>query len=203
MQVLWWIFLAVSTWSVLFFSTDKKRFGAFWTGGLWSIGLAMLGEGLIRRDIDYFAERSLLLPFLRTDLLNFFGPRFVEGVLFMQTLGPNRQLGKVALWIFGIVGSEMALSLTGQIHLSWNGIGLALAVHTLRFLSLLGIHSALNYGQARRRIRSERQEQARLQQRMATGRLLGIVSWPVWGLSTAFVISLTRLLDGWISKQSR
>jgi len=194
-QGLGWIFLALSTWAVLFFTTDLKRFRAFWTGGIWSIGLAVLGEGLIRSNIDYFVERSLIFPLLRTDFLNFFGPRFVEGVLFMQTLRPQKQLKQVSFWVIGIVLSEMALALTGQITLSLNGIGLALAVHSLRFLSLLGIHGALNYGLARQRIIDDQKEEARQQQNQKAGRILWSFGWPVFGLGSALALKAARRLD--------
>ena len=77
----------------------------------------MLGEALIRRKIDYFIPDRLLIPFLSTDLVNFLGPRFVEGVIFFQTLRPTRQLRTAGGWVAAIVLSEMSLALTGQIQL--------------------------------------------------------------------------------------
>lgn len=195
MQELRWLYLLVTTWGVLYLSTDKERFGAFWTGGLWSIAFAALGEGLIRSDVGYFVPEHLLLPVLGTDALNFLGPRFVEGVLFMQTLRPERQLRRVALWIGAVVGSEVAMGLAGTVALSLSGIGLALAVHTLRFMSLLGVHSARNFGARRQAIVQARQRRQTIATLLWASRIGWPVSWPLFAALSAGLIKAAKALN--------
>lgn len=196
-EVLSWVALFLSSWGVLWLATDGKRFRAFWSGGLWSLGLAVLGESLIRSRIDYFVARSVVLPFFRSDFLNFFGPRFVEGVLFMQTLPRRNQLLRAFLWVAGIVGSEVLLGLAGSVHLSWNGIALALAVHSLRFLGLLGVYSAGGFEE-----RKQRLEDAASQERLLkASRMLWNVGWPMFGLGTAVAIAFVRRVDRWLERK--
>lgn len=200
MRALWWIILLISTWAVLYFSTDKRRFRAFWTGGVWSVGLAMMGEALIRARIDYFVPERLLIPFLGTEFVNFLGPRFVEGVLFMQSLRPTRQLLKALGWVAAIVLSEISLAFNGYITLSWNGVGLALAVHTLRFLSLLGIYHALDYPLLQRRMMRQSTRRTLLRLILGASRRFWPISWPFFGLGTALVLKLTGALDRRLSR---
>ena len=195
MHGLGWIFVAVSTWGILFFTTDIKRFKAFWSAGFWSIGLAMLGEALICSRIDYFAPERLILPVFGTDLLNFFGPRFVEGLLFVQRLQPAGQLKQVAFWVSGVVLGEMGLSFTGHLTLSWNGIGLALAVHSLRFLSLLGIQSALPYGRRRHALLNEEIRNARRESLRKRSQTLWFTVWPVFGVAAVAALRLSRAVN--------
>lgn len=197
MQVLWWAALLVSSWGVLWLTTDGKRFRAFWTGGLWSLGLAVLGESLIRSQVDYFVERSLVLPYFRADFLNFFGPRFVEGVLFMQTLPHRHQLRTAFLWVAGIVGSEVVMGALGAVNLSWNGIGLALAVHSLRFLGLLGVYAAGGFAERKRRL----EQSASLERLLKASRTFWKVGWPIFGLGTALALKFTRGVDRWMARK--
>lgn len=196
-QVLSWIALFLSSWGALWLATDGKRFRTYWPGGLWSLGLAILGESLIRSQVDYFVERSLVLPYFRADFLNFFGPRFVEGVLFMQTLPHRRQLRRAFLWVAGIVGSEVALGLVGSVNLSWNGIGLALAVHSLRFLGLLGVYSAGGFSERKRRLEGGES----LKRLLKASRTFWKFGWPIFGLGTALALKLTRGLDRWMARK--
>src|SRR5690606_23280056 len=126
-----------------------------------------------------------------------------EGVLFMQTLRPQKQLAQVSLWVTGIVLSEMGLALTGHIALSLNGIGLAIAVHLLRFLSLLGIHGALNYGPARQRIMHEQKERAQQAQGQRARRMIWFFGWPVFGLGSALALKAARRLDLLAARHTR
>lgn len=195
MLPLGWIVIVVSTWAALYFSTDQRRFKAFWTGGLWSVVLAMMGEALIRRQIDYFVPDRLLIPFLGAEFTNFIGPRYVEGVLFMQSLRPTRQLFNALGWVAAIVLSEVGLALLGYVNLSANGIGLALAVHTLRFLSLLGMYHALDYPLLARKIMYENARRTLGRLVLGISRRLWPVSWPAFALGAAALLKLTSAVD--------
>lgn len=170
-----WIIVLVTTWGVLLYATSPRQFAAFWTAGLWSIALAALGEGLIRRSVDVFPPEALLVPLLGTEFLNFIGPRFVEGVLYMQTMEPLGRIARTVLWVIGVVFGEMLLVITSGGTITWQGTGLALAVHTLRFLSLLGLFYGLGYYERHRSFAAQRQRQlvARIH------RILWPLSWPI------------------------
>lgn len=203
MQALPWIFLAASTWTIFLLSTDKRRFQAFWTGGLWSVALAMLAEASIRSRIGYFAPERLLVPLFGTELLNFFGPRYVEGVLFMQRLRPTLQLTQAMAWAAGILIAEMALAITGTVRLSWQGIGLAAAVHTFRFLSLLGIYGALDYDLRRARLTRQSTRATLVRLALLASRGIWPLSWPLFGLGAKGALKLAQALDRRTAKARR
>lgn len=191
-----WIVLGISSWAALWLLTDRRRFKDFWTGGLWSVGLAVLTESLIRWPNDYFVSQRLLVPFLGADLTSFLGPRFVEGVLFMQSMRPRRQFVRCAGWVAMVVLAELGLVLGGYVALDVGiALGLAAAVHTLRFLSLLGLFHALGYSLLSRRLMYQQARRVLGRFLLGMSRYLWPVSWPVFALGAAVFLKVTRSLS--------
>lgn len=133
----WWAALAVWTWLVLFAASGPRSLRAFAGGGLWSAGLALLTESLIRERFGFFDAAGFLLPLAGADALLFAGPRFVEGVLFMQTMRPAGQRLRAAGWAAAVTLSETGMAVTGHAHLSPAAFAATLAGHALRFFALL------------------------------------------------------------------
>lgn len=180
----WWILLALTSWIVLGWVVNKRLLRVFGAGGIYSVLLAIAAEGVIRSHFDYFHDDRLLLPFLGADLLLFIGPRFVEGVMFMITMGPSFQLSRIFLWTVGVTLSETAGSFWSFVNFSPGGLALATTVHAFRFLSLLAFYHAGGFAQ--------RQQLLKQRDRWEIILDLSKKLWPVSGTFFLVVATVAR-----------
>lgn len=189
---LWWIVLLISSWGGLFLFSDRKRFRLFASGGLWSILIALLLEALVRRHIGYFKPDELLVPVYGTELLLLIGPRFAEGVFFMQRMAPSLQPLRILLWAGGALLAENGPTPTAFITLTTEGVAISWLVHALRFAVLLGLYYAFDYIGKKTMIEQEAQAQAQRQLVLQASRHVWMFSWPFFWLSAGAFAGLLR-----------
>lgn len=177
-----WMAQFVGAWIALLLVVDREKLGAFWTLGLWSAVLALAAEALVRQRLPYFDPTKALIPLFGADLLLFAGPRFAEGVLYTARMParPAYQWAAACLWTGATVASEVWAARMGYVlpeAISMGGIVLAVLVHGVRYLALLGLYHALGYSVVRCALerRGNRRELRRLI--LSLSRSLWPMSW--------------------------
>ncbi len=193
-KALWWIVGFISAWLGLLLLTDRRRFRLFASGGVWSLLIALILEALVRRHIDFFRPEHLLVPVFESELLLLLGPRFVEGVLFMQRVRPGSDATHIIRWTSAVLLSELMLGWATYISLTWSGFAVSAAVHALRFTALLGIFYAFNY--LRKKDQLDLQAQAEAQGKLAlrASRYVWVVAWPIFWVGAGAFSGLFRFL---------
>lgn len=147
LAVYWWVPLLFSTWLGVFLVSDKKKFMAYYPGGLWSVALGCAIEYVIRRNMGYWELERALPTLLGVGIVTFIGPRFVEGLLFFQLLPrqTSLQLPTALIWALGALITDIFAVLSGFAHLNLKTGLVSWLSHTLRFTALLALYYGLSY----------------------------------------------------------
>lgn len=165
----------ISAWVGVFLASGRRRFLAYYQGGLWSIGIGVAIEYVIRRNLGWWNLEHSLSSLLGVGIATFLGPRFVEGLLFYQQMPKQTSLQLPAAfgWAALALVTDVITALSGFAHLSLKAASVSMLAHSLRFLALLAIFYNMSYERRAERLGLIRRQE--LRQRI--GKALWKVSW--------------------------
>jgi len=141
----YWLAIFIYSWFMLYLLSGPREVRSFLAFGVWSVLLAAAEEAVIRSHFAFWLPTAAAL--LGVNMLLLAGPRFVEGLLFVQTLPRQTswQLPAVAIWSIITTLFELSAVFSGKAGYSLNNLLLALLLHLLRFAALLALWYGLNY----------------------------------------------------------
>jgi hypothetical protein len=171
----WWVSTLLLTWGSLFLASGWRAFGLFYSGGLWSVAIAIAIELVIRRHLNFWNADVIVAKLVGVGLVTFAGPRFVEGTLFLQYLPKQSslQLPIAVVWALAALVSDVLAAVWGYAHLSFQTATASLLSHTLRFCALIAVYHGLAYERRAERLSLI----ARQQKRQRRGKAWWKLSW--------------------------
>jgi hypothetical protein len=158
-----WLFALVSVWLGIFFASSRRKFKAYFVGGLWSMIIGFTIDYVIRRRLGLWNLDLTLSSLLQINVATYLGPRFAEGLLFMQLLPKQTslQLPSAVLWGATALVSDWFATWLGFTQVSDHFYLIALLSHVLRFTTLLAVYYGMNYERRAERLGLIKRQQVR------------------------------------------
>jgi hypothetical protein len=170
-----WITGLLSTWVPIFLYSSRRKFAAFYSGGIWSVIIGFAVDYTIRRHLGWWNLDRAVAALLGVRIATYVGPRFVEGVFFFNLMPKQTslQLPYALFMALSALATDALSANLGYANLSPRLLTVSLLSHLLRFMALLAIFYGMSY-----ELRAERLGLIKKQaSRQKIGKSLWKLSW--------------------------
>ncbi|HHT28124.1 MAG TPA: hypothetical protein GXZ82_12870 [Firmicutes bacterium] len=170
-----WLIGLVTVWFGIFLASSPRKFKTYYLGGIWSMAIGFVIDYVIRRRLGLWNLDLTLSSLLQIHVVTYLGPRFAEGLLFMQLLPKQTslQLPAAVAWGAAALASDWFAAALGFTRPSDHFYVVAFLSHVLRFTTLLAVYYGMNYERRAERLGLIKKQQVSRR----VGKALWKLSW--------------------------